>query len=74
MEVKNFKKKFQDKLYKQRITARTDANAMLNFYVDQEKLKDYRVCFSKQLKGFKNKKYVSKLCKHYYGSYVNTSD
>ena len=73
MEIKNLKKHYEEKMKKKKITNIKDANTMLNFYVDQEKLHNYQVCFSNHLKGFKNKKFISKICRDYYGSYVNTS-
>ena len=50
--------------------AKSEAKTIMQIISDEGKLTDYRVCFSKKLKGFKDKKFIGNLCQIYYGDHV----
>lgn len=53
-----------------KVTVKKEADLMLKATLDQQKLNDYSVCYDKRLQGFKNKKFIKRLCRHYYGKQV----
>ncbi len=70
MEIINFKKEMEEKVRKQIESNNEEAKHLLHIKLNEQKLTNFKECYSNQLLGFKDKKYVNKLCKHYYGETV----
>lgn len=43
---------------------------MMGMVMEEDKLTDYSMCYDSKLKGFKNKEFITGLCRQYYGLYV----
>jgi len=50
--------------------AQTEAKNIMRIISEEQKLTNFSVCFSKELKEFKNRKFIQSLCKRYYGEFV----
>ena len=54
----------------QKHQAKVEAQNMMKMIADEGKLTDYAVCYHKKLERFKDKKFISSICKKYYGEHV----
>jgi hypothetical protein len=70
MEIINYQKEMEEKVHKQMEYTNEEAKHLLRIKLDEQKLTNYEECYSNRLLGFKDKKYVNKMCKHYYGETV----
>ena len=64
------KTSFENQISEEKNKAKSEAKNMMSLIIDQGKLTDYSVCHDDRVKDFKDKKYINKLCTHYYGDWV----
>jgi len=67
-ELKETKRHYNNNIIYQRQQARLQAQKMLKMIKNQNKLNNWNDCVDNRLKGFKNEKYIIKICKLYYGT------
>ena len=73
-ELTEYTKLYQNQIKMQAQHAQNKAKMLMHMVSEQDKLSDYRICFSDSLRHFKNKVKVTKICKLYYGKYVKQNN
>ncbi len=70
-EVRTLITSYKSQIQMEKFRAQAEAKNIMRIISEEEKLTDYSICFSEDLREFKNKRLIKSLCKRYYGEFVN---
>jgi hypothetical protein len=69
-ELTEYSKLYENQINMQKQHTIHQAKTFMHLVNEQDKLTDYRVCYSSEIQHFENHVFVGKLCKKYYGKFV----